>query len=108
MWRWRPAGKTDIARIEVSYDGGPAEALDDETFTIPAQELGDGEHEALVSVTNEAGETTTVSLPFTVQLPPTPTFTPSPTDTATATPTATHTFTPSPTATPGPECDRYG
>ena len=99
-------GQTEIARIEVSYDGGPAEPVDGETFTIPAQDLGDGEHEALVTVTNEAGETTTVSLPFMVSLPPTPTFTPSPTDTATATSTPTHTATPTDTptqtATPDP------
>ncbi len=92
-------GQTDIARIDVAYDGGPAQPVEDESFTIPAAELGDGEHEALVTVTNAAGETTTLRLPFTVDLPPTPTFTPLPTNTMTATATATYTETPAPTAT---------
>ena len=92
-------GQTTITRIEVSYDGGPAEVVEDEVFTIPAEELGDGEHEALVAVTNEGGQTSTLRLPFTVQLPPTPTFTPPPTATATATHTATATDTAAPTAT---------
>ncbi len=90
-------GQTEIARIEVAYNGGPAEPVEDERFTIPADALGDGEHEALVTVTNEGGETATVALPFTVQLPPTPTFTPLPTNTAT--PTETPSLTPSPTQT---------
>ena len=92
-------GQTEIARVEVSYNGGPAEVVEDEVFTIPAQELGDGEHEALVSVTNEGGQTTTIRLPFTVQLPPTPTFTPIPTETPTATDSPTSTDTAVPTAT---------
>ncbi|MCY4061108.1 MAG: VWA domain-containing protein, partial [Chloroflexi bacterium] len=92
-------GQTEITRVEVSYDGGPAEIVENEVFTIPAEELGDGEHEALVSVTNEGGQTSTISLPFNVQLPPTPTFTPLPTDTATTTSTATASSTAAPTAT---------
>ena len=92
-------GQTEIASVEVSYDGGPAEPVEEESFTIPADELGDGEHEALVTVTNEGGETSTIRIPFTVDLPPTPTFTPLPTDTATATATPTDTATPVPTAT---------
>ncbi|MCY3979399.1 MAG: VWA domain-containing protein, partial [Chloroflexi bacterium] len=92
-------GQTEITGVEVSFDGGPAELVEDEVFTIPAEQLGDGEHEALISVTNEGGQTSTVSLPFTVQLPPTPTFTPAPTDTATATETPTPTDTAAPTAT---------
>ena len=92
-------GQTEIARVEVSFDGGPAEGVEDEVFTIPAEELGDGAHEALVAVTNEGGQTSTISLPFTVQLPPTPTFTPMPTDTPTFTATATASDTAVPTAT---------
>ncbi len=88
-------GQTEITRMEVRYDDGPARTVEGGAFTIPAEELGDGAHEAQLSVTNAGGQTTTVSLPFTVQLPPTPTFTPLPTDTATATATAT----PEPTAT---------
>ena len=97
-------GQTEITRVEVSYDGGPAEVVEDEIFTIPAQQLGDGEHEALVAVSNEGGQTSTISLPFTVQLPPTPTFTPLPTETptATATPTATNTAVPTATDTNTP------
>ena len=92
-------GQTEITRIEVSYDGGQSQIVEEESFTIPAEQLGDGEHEALVSVTNKGGQTTTVTLPFTVELPPTPTPTPVPTDTATATSTATATTTPLPTST---------
>ena len=91
-------GQTEITRVEVSYDSGPPEVVEEEQFTIPAEELGDGAHEAEVSVTNEGGETTTVTLPFTVDLPPTPTFTPLPTDTVTATNPPTDT--PEPTAIP--------
>ena len=78
-------GQTEITRIEVSYDGGPAQPVEDGVFTVPAQELGDGEHELEVTVTNAGGESASMSLPFTVDLPPTPTFTPSPTHTATLT-----------------------
>ena len=105
-------GQTEISRIEVSYDGGPAEVVEDEVFTIPAEQLGDGAHEALVTVTNEGGQTTSIRLPFNVQLPPTPTFTPLPTAThmATATdtaaPTATGTNTPVYTDTPSTESAR--
>ena len=92
-------GQTEITQVEVSYDGGPTEVVDEEGFTIPAEALGDGEHEAEITVSNAGGESATVTLPFTVNLPPTPTFTPLPTDTATATFTATHTNTPPPTPT---------
>ena len=92
-------GQTEIARVEVSYNGGPAEVVEDEAFTIPAEELGDGAHEAQVTVTNEGGQSSTIRLPFTVQLPPTPTFTPLPTDTPTATTTPRPTDTPAPTST---------
>ena len=57
-------GQTEISSIEVSYDGGQPERIEEDSFTIPADELGDGQHEALVSVTNEGGETATVRLPF--------------------------------------------
>ncbi len=97
-------GQTEITRVEVSFDGGPAEVLEAEVFTIPAAQLGDGEHEALVTVTNQGGQSSTISLPFTVQLPPTPTLTAMPTNTATATktsvPTATNTVRPELSDTP--------
>ena len=93
-------GQTAITRIDVAFDGGPAEPVTEGSFTIPAQALGDGSHEALVTVANEGGETASVSLPFSVQLPPTPTFTPTPTDTATPTNTPTNTPTATPTNTP--------
>ena len=95
-------GQTEITEIEVSYDGGPPEVVEEQRFTIPAEELGDGEHEAEVRVTNAGGETTTVTLPFTVDLPPTPTITPVPTGTATSTSTASATSTATDTDMPPP------
>ncbi len=102
----RAGGQTDITQIEVAFDDGPREVIRDESFTIPAEELGDGEHEVEVTVRNAGGESTTVRLPFTIALPPTPTFTPTsthtplPTDTPTATPTQSHTSLPTDTAVP--------
>ena len=102
----RAGGQTDITQIEVAFDDGPREVIRDESFTIPAEELGDGEHEVEVTVRNAGGESTTVTLPFTIALPPTPTFaptsthTPLPTDTPTATPTQSHTPLPTDTAVP--------
>ena len=108
----RAGGQTDITQIEVKYDDGPSETVRNEVFTIPVEQLGDGEHEVEVTVRNAGGESKTVSLPFTIALPPTPTFTPSatqthlPTDMPTATPTHTHTPLPTrtnvPSATPLP------
>ncbi len=69
----RAGGQTDITQIEVAFDDGPREIIRDESFTIPAEELGDGEHEVEVTVRNAGGESTTVRLPFTIALPPTPT-----------------------------------
>ena len=102
----RAGGQTDITQIEVKYDDGPSETVRNEVFTIPVEQLGDGEHEVEVTVRNAGGESTTVSLPFTIALPPTPTVTPSstqtplPTDMPTSTPT--HTHTPLPTVTDMP------
>ena len=93
-------GQTEITQIEVAFDGGPSQRVLADSFTIPAQELGDGEHKAEVTVRNAGGESTTVTLPFTVSLPPTPTFTPTSTDTAL--PTETPTSTPADTNTPPP------
>ncbi len=62
-------GQTDITQIEVAFDDGPREVIRDESFTIPAEELGDGEHEVEVTVRNAGGESTTVRLPFTIALP---------------------------------------
>ncbi|MCY4465729.1 MAG: VWA domain-containing protein [Chloroflexi bacterium] len=91
-------GQTEIERVEVAYDGGDPQPVEADTFTIPAESLGDGAHEAEVRVTNAGGETSTVTLPFTISLPPTPTYTNTPTETATATPLPTNT----PTDTPVP------
>ena len=77
-------GQTAIERVEVAYDGQEPQPVVEESFTIPAEELGDGAHEAEVRVTNAGGETTALTLPFTVSLPPTPTFTPTDTSTPTA------------------------
>ena len=93
-------GQTEITQIEVAFDGGPSQRVQADSFTIPAQTLGDGEHKAEVTVRNAGGESTTVTLPFTVSLPPTPTFTPTSTDTAL--PTDTPTSTPTQTDTPPP------
>ena len=93
-------GQTEITQIEVAFDGGPSQRVQADSFTIPAQELGDGEHKAEITVRNAGGESTTVTLPFTVSLPPTPTFTPTSTDTAL--PTETPTSTPADTNTPPP------
>ena len=105
-------GQTDITQIEVAFDDGPSQTILDAVFTIPAEQLGDGEHRVEVTARNTGGESTTVTLPFTIALPPTPTFTPTathtalPTDTPTNTPTdlptPTYTQTPAPTATPLP------
>ena len=99
-------GQTEITQIEVAFDGGPSQRVQADSFTIPAQTLGDGEHKAEVTVRNAGGESTTVTLRFTVSLPPTPTFTPTstdtplPTDTPTSTPTQTHTPPPTDTNVP--------
>ena len=93
-------GQTEITQIEVAFDGGPSQRVQADSFTIPAQTLGDGEHKVEVTVRNAGGESTTVTLPFTVSLPPTPTFTPTSTDTAL--PTDTPTSTPADTNTPPP------
>ena len=108
----RAGGQTEITQIEVAFDDGPPQIISADTFTIPAEELGDGEHEVEVTVRNAGGESRTVRLPFTIELPPTPTSTPLPTQTATPTftatssPTPTHTplptDTPAPTVTPAP------
>ena len=99
-------GQTEITQIEVAYDEGPPETVREQSFTIPAQDLGDGPHEVEVTVRNEGGETTSVTLPFTVALPPTPTYTPSatltPLPSSTPTDTPTHTHTPPATQTPVP------
>ncbi len=99
-------GQTAIQRMEVAYDGGEPAPIEDATFTIPVESLGDGAHEAEVRVTNAGGETTALTLPFSVDLPPTPTFTPTntntPTATSTATPLPTDTNTPLPTNTNTP------
>ncbi len=92
-------GQTEIERIEVAYDGGAPQPVEADTFTIPAENLGDGAHEATVSVTNASGETSTITLPFTIDLPPTPTLTPTTTNTPTDTPVPTDTNTPLPTET---------
>ena len=86
-------GQTDITQIEVAFDDGPSQIIQDAVFTIPAEQLGDGEHKVEVTARNAGGESTTVTLPFTIALPPTPTFTP--TATHTALPTDTPTNTPS-------------
>ena len=93
-------GQTAIERVEVAFDGGEAQPVANETFTIPAEALGDGAHEAEVRVTNAGGQTTALTLPFTIELPPTPTFTPTDTSTPTATATATNTPVPTETNTP--------
>ncbi|MDE2819545.1 MAG: VWA domain-containing protein, partial [Chloroflexota bacterium] len=102
----RAGGQTDITQIEVAFDDGPPQIIRDEIFTIPAEDLGDGEHEVEVTVRNAGGKSTTVTLPFTIALPPTPTATPTTTDTAlptdTPTSTPTHTRTPLPTNTEAP------
>ncbi len=92
-------GQTEIERIEVAYDGGAPRPVEADTFTIPAENLGDGAHEATVSVINASGETSTITLPFTIDLPPTPTLTPTTTNTPTDTPVPTDTNTPLPTET---------
>ncbi len=95
-------GQTDITQIEVAFDDGPREVIRDESFTIPAEELGDGEHEVEVTVRNAGGESTTVRLPFTIALPPTPTSTPTSTHTPLPTDTPTPAFTPTQSHTPLP------
>lgn len=103
-------GQTEITLIDVAYDDGASELITGTSFTVPASELGNGEHEVIVAVTNSGGQTASASIPFVVDIPPTPTFTPTetntpvPTDTATATNTPTVTNTPSvtPTATNTP------
>ena len=95
-------GQTEIERVEVAFDGGTPQPVEADTFTIPAESLGNGAHEAEVSVTNASGETRTVTLPFTIDLPPTPTLTPTNTNTPTDTPVPTSTNTPLPTSTDTP------
>ncbi|MCY4145204.1 MAG: VWA domain-containing protein, partial [Chloroflexi bacterium] len=95
-------GQTDIERIEVAYDGGAPQPVAANTFTIPAESLGDGAHEITVSVANASGETSTITLPFMVALPPTPTLTPTDTDIPTDTPVPPNTSTPLPTNTNTP------
>ncbi len=95
-------GQTEIERIEVAFNGGAPQPIEADTFTIPAESLGDGAHEVEVSVTNASGETRTVTLPFTIDLPPTPTFTPTNTNTPTDAPVPTSTNTALPTSTDAP------
>lgn len=86
-------GQTDITIIDVGYDDGDASTIVGSTFTIPAETLGDGDHEVTIVVTNAGGQSTSVSVPFVVNLPPTPTFTPTATvtDEPTEAPSATDT-----------------
>ncbi len=91
------SGQTEITLIDIAYDGGTAETIIGNSFTIPADSLGDGEHDVNVIVTNAGGQSTSVEIPFTVSLPPTPTFTPEPTDTAEPTDTVEPTDTTEPT-----------
>ena len=95
-------GQTDIARIEVAYNDGAAAIVRDGAFTIPAETLGEGQHELSLTVTNASGQTTTLTRPFDVDLPPTPTATLTSTSTATDAPTATDTASPTATDTAVP------
>ena len=95
-------GQTDIARIEVAYNDGAAAIVRDGAFTIPAETLGEGQHELSLTVTNASGQSTTLTRPFDVDLPPTPTATLTSTSTATDAPTATDTSSPTATDTAVP------
>ena len=95
-------GQTDIARIEVAYNDGAAAIVRDGAFTIPAETLGEGQHELSLTVTNASGQSTTLTRPFDVDLPPTPTATLTSTSTATDAPTATDTASPTATDTAVP------
>ena len=97
-------GQTEITSIEVAYNGGAATVIEDGSFTIPADELGDGEHELNLTVTNAGGQSASLTLPFTVELPPPPTATDTdvPTATNTDVPTATNTLVPTATDTAVP------
>ena len=95
-------GQTDIARIEVAYNDGAAAIVRDGAFTIPAETLGEGQHELSLTVTNASGQSTTLTRPFDVDLPPTPTATLTSTSTATDAPTATDTSAPTATDTAVP------
>ncbi len=78
-------GQTEISRIEVAYNNDAPELVEGGSFTIPAEELGDGEHEAQVTVSNAAGQSTTLSLPFTIDLSLAATFTAVPSEVSTET-----------------------
>ena len=93
-------GQTEITRIEAAFNGGDASIVSDGLLTIPAEQLGSGQHELQLTVTNAEGQTASLTVPFAVDLPPTPTLTPLPTDTSV--PTATNTLTPTATDTDMP------
>lgn len=95
-------GQTEVTLIDVAYDGGVAETILGTSFTVPANSLGDGEHDVTVIVTNSGGQSTSVDIPFVVSLPPTPTFTPEPTNTLAPTDTVEPTDTSEPTDTVEP------
>jgi hypothetical protein len=75
-------GQTDITLIDVAYDSETASLIVGNTFTVPTETLGNGDHDVTIVVTNAGGQSANVTIPFVVNLPPTPTFTPPPTDTA--------------------------
>ena len=95
-------GQTEISLIDVGYDGETADTIAGDTFTIPTESLGDGNHEVMIIVTNAGGQSANVSIPFVINLPPTPTFTPVPSDTSAPTVTDEPTDEPSATVTDEP------
>jgi VWFA-related protein len=83
------SGQTEITLIDVAYDGGDSELITGTSFTVPAETLGNGNHELAVVVTNAGGQSTSVTVPFVVDVPPVPTSTPAPTSTPEIVPTET-------------------
>ena len=92
-------GQTEITLIDVAYDGGTASTIAGDSFTIPTETLGNGDHDVTIVVTNAGGQSASVTIPFVVNLPPTPTFTPIPTNTDVPTETDTDVPTAEPTET---------
>jgi len=92
-------GQTEVTIIDIAYDDETASTIVGDTFTIPTESLGNGDHEVMIVVTNAGGQSANVTIPFTINLPPTPTNTPAPTDTNAPTETDTDIPTDEPTET---------
>jgi hypothetical protein len=93
------SGQTEVTLVDIGYDGESASTIVGNTFTIPTESLGNGDHDVNIIVTNAGGQSANVTIPFVVNVPPTPTFTPVPTDTSEPTDTAVPTDTSEPTET---------